>query len=71
MIKIKRIVFPLIHLIFFTMLLMAAGQDQNGKRTRPARSFLLLVCLVRGSGRERMADPGSQAARPRALNPIQ
>src|SRR6266498_2351180 len=31
MIKIKRIVFPLIHLIFFTMLLMAAGQDQNGK----------------------------------------
>src|SRR5262245_31023538 len=29
--KIKRVVFPLIHLVFFAMLLMAAGQDQTAK----------------------------------------
>ena len=33
----------------------------------PARSFLLLICLVRGSRRERLAAPGDQdaASRPR------
>ena len=32
----------------------------------PARSFLLLVCLVRGSGRERLAAPGDQVAASRS-----
>ena len=37
------------------------------RRARPARSFLLLVCLVRGSRRERLAAPGDHdaASRPR------
>ena len=37
------------------------------RRARPARSFLLLICLVRGSGWERLAAPGDPdaASRPR------
>ena len=41
--------------------------EPTRRRARPARSFLLLVCLVRGSGRERLAAPGDHdaASRPR------
>ena len=41
--------------------------EPTRRRARPARSFLLLICLVRGSRRERLAAPGDQdaASRPR------
>ena len=41
--------------------------EPTRQRARPGRSFLLLVCLVRGSGRERLAAPGDHdaASRPR------
>jgi catechol 2,3-dioxygenase-like lactoylglutathione lyase family enzyme len=41
--------------------------EPTRRRTGPARSFLLLICFVRGSGRERLAAPGDSYAssRPR------
>ena len=41
--------------------------EPTRQRARPARSFLLLICLVRGSGREWLAAPGNPdaASRPR------
>ena len=44
-----------------------AVEEPTRRRARPARSFLLLVRLVRGSGRERLAAPGDPdaASRPR------
>ena len=35
-------------------------ENPRVERARPGRSFLLLVCVVRGSGREWLAAPGSR-----------
>ena len=40
--------------------LQQCRREPTCQRSRPARSFLLLICLLQGSGRERLAAPGDQ-----------